>query len=225
MNNERCKHVLIGNALPALDLFSTKDKSLNVSRITLIESPNLPATAKSNFDIADFSKTFVSKVKTTNSMNPRKAASPSMTNSTPVAPPPPPNRNNLFPSRVLVNAHCHRIDVPLPGLTAKATDYLNNIRVGRQRSCNDHHLLRFCSRGDDCSYSHEPLEAEILPALAWGPRRMPCKMNGDCRSETCLFGHCCTASWCTGPGKNCRFSMAQHELDMSDVREWDGVSR
>lgn len=95
------------------------------------------------------------------------------------------------------------------------------------RPCNDFHLVGSCSRGADCLYSHEPVAPNILPAVARGARSVPCALGLGCRNGVCVQRHVCPYPACRGQGaagRPCKFAREQHEVDVSEVREWDGVA-
>ncbi|KAL2151115.1 hypothetical protein VTH82DRAFT_6213 [Thermothelomyces myriococcoides] len=112
---------------------------------------------------------------------------------------------------VMVNENNYRLDPGLPVVSADVAHRLQ-ARVKKKQVCNRFHLLRFCEAGDRCEYDHEPLDKDLLPALARLARSQPCSRRGECRLEGCIRGHICQIAECKcrGGKMHCRIPYAAH---------------
>ncbi|KAL2163262.1 hypothetical protein VTH06DRAFT_5318 [Thermothelomyces fergusii] len=100
---------------------------------------------------------------------------------------------------VMVNENNHRLDPSLPVVSADVMDRLL-ARIKKRQVCNKFHLQGSCEAGDRCEYDHEPLESDLVPALARLARSQPCTRRGECRQDSCTRGHICQNLECRHRG-------------------------
>jgi len=130
-----------------------------------------------------------------------------------------PTAKDIPDGYVMVNDNNHRLDPGLPVVSADVIDRLKE-RVHKKRVCNSFHLQGFCDAGDGCEYDHEPLDQELLPALAALARSMPCPRRGGCRLEGCSQGHVCQIPDCTHRGGKvyCKLPYLSHLQPLTVAR-------
>lgn len=130
-----------------------------------------------------------------------------------------PTAKDIPDGYVMVNDNNHRLDPGLPVVSADVIDRLK-VRVNKKRVCNSFHLHGFCDAGDGCEYDHEPLDQELLPALAALARSMPCPRRGGCRLEGCSQGHVCQIPDCTHRGGKvyCKLPYLSHLQPLTVAR-------
>lgn len=118
-----------------------------------------------------------------------------------------------------VNRDNERLDAYLAPPTTEQWERFNQ-RTQEKKLCNRYHLLRCCPDMEKCQYDHRPIDSDVLHALRYVARNIPCVKQGACRSRSCVNGHICQKDGCWG-GVGCRFKPRTHFIDPVAVQWLD----
>ncbi|KAJ8131384.1 hypothetical protein O1611_g2242 [Lasiodiplodia mahajangana] len=105
-----------------------------------------------------------------------------------------PRKGDIPDGYVAVNKNLQRLDAymlpPSPAATSKLRELSSATKF-----CNSKQLTNSCPN-ENCEYEHNPLPDELLPALEWLSRSLPCAKRGGCRTSSCVLGHICQNMEC-----------------------------
>ncbi|KAI0454434.1 hypothetical protein F5B21DRAFT_475372 [Xylaria acuta] len=121
-----------------------------------------------------------------------------------------PKKGEIPEGYVAVNRNSHRLDPYIPPPTSMASSRLRELSSVR-KFCNSNQLTNSCT-DENCRYEHKPLPEELLPALEWLSRSLPCSSRGSCRDQNCVQGHMCQNMDChqRGGKTKCKLSVYAH---------------
>ncbi|KAI0549493.1 hypothetical protein F4679DRAFT_263701 [Xylaria curta] len=105
-----------------------------------------------------------------------------------------PKKSEIPNGHVAVNKNSHRLDPYIPPPSSVASSRLRELSSVR-KFCNSKQLTNSCT-DENCRYEHKPLPEELLPALEWLSRSLPCTSRGSCRDQNCVQGHMCQNMEC-----------------------------
>ncbi|KAI1751248.1 hypothetical protein F4782DRAFT_506415 [Xylaria castorea] len=105
-----------------------------------------------------------------------------------------PKKSEIPDGHVAVNKNSHRLDPYIPPPSSVASSRLRELSTVR-KFCNNKQLTNSCA-DENCRYEHKPLPEELLPALEWLSRSLPCSSRGFCRDQNCVQGHMCQNMEC-----------------------------
>lgn len=208
--NSSCKYVILGCAhdngyIPMLDPYKNNERVRNRIMILTNEAATQQFKALYPKPGKPFGELGLSVLQSSTCLNnpTRSPNSPKLAiglpvktqptpPQTPVEPPPPVQRSHYYPQPISVNQEDRRIDHPIPEPSPEtARAYKQRIHNGAPKPCNDFHLTGHC-RNDPCRFDHTPLSsADEYLVLARYTRSQPCRSEGFCRNEMCIFGHHC----------------------------------
>ncbi|KAL9562268.1 hypothetical protein ACKAV7_013351 [Fusarium commune] len=129
-----------------------------------------------------------------------------------------PRKEEIPDGYVAINAVEDRLDAYL---TPPDPDAARRLKMLSQekRFCNNAQLYNSCD-SDNCGYEHAPIDKELLPALEYLSRSVPCTRGGACRRANCVYGHVCQRADCrnrAGGKSYCRFRPRVCTADYSPV--------
>ncbi|KAI1821054.1 hypothetical protein F4861DRAFT_25177 [Xylaria intraflava] len=141
-----------------------------------------------------------------------------------------PRKSDIPDGRVAVNKNLHRLDAYIPPPTQAASARLRELSSIR-KFCNNKQLTNNCLN-EACDYEHKPLTGELLPALEWLSRSLPCAKRGACRNSNCVLGHICQNTECQyhGGKVKCKLPETVHTVDftadqyLSDMNHIDTIN-
>ncbi|KAI0203012.1 hypothetical protein F4808DRAFT_418792 [Astrocystis sublimbata] len=121
-----------------------------------------------------------------------------------------PKKSDIPDGYVAVNKRSQRLDPYLPPPDPMTSARLRDLSNGR-KFCNNKQLANACF-DEDCNYDHSPLSEDLLPALEWLSRSIPCRNRGSCRDQNCVQGHMCQNTEChqRGGKSKCKLPAAAH---------------
>ncbi|KAI0439164.1 hypothetical protein F4803DRAFT_532155 [Xylaria telfairii] len=105
-----------------------------------------------------------------------------------------PRKSEIPDGHVAVNKNSQRLDPYIPPPSPMASSRLRELSSIR-KFCNNKQLTDSCT-DENCRYEHKPLPEELLPALEWLSRSLPCNNRGSCREKNCVQGHMCQNTEC-----------------------------
>ncbi|GAW15744.1 hypothetical protein ANO14919_051630 [Xylariales sp. No.14919] len=125
-----------------------------------------------------------------------------------------PKKSDIPDGCVAVNKHLHRLDAYMPAPSSAASSRLRELSSIR-KLCNNKQLTNYCPN-ENCEYEHTPIPEELLPALEWLSRSLPCTKRGACRSQHCVLGHICQNMECQHRGGKikCKLPGSAHSVDL-----------
>ncbi|KAI1128190.1 hypothetical protein F5Y10DRAFT_241066 [Nemania abortiva] len=109
-----------------------------------------------------------------------------------------PKKSDIPDGYVAVNRNLHRLDAYMPPPSPAASSRLRELS-SVTKFCNSKQLTNSCPN-ENCEYEHNPLPEELLPALEWLSRSLPCTKRGSCRASSCVLGHICQNMECQARG-------------------------
>ncbi|KAI1359811.1 hypothetical protein F5Y08DRAFT_64777 [Xylaria arbuscula] len=126
-----------------------------------------------------------------------------------------PKRNEIPEGCVPVNRELHRLDPYIPPPSPAASSKLRELSSAR-KLCNKQQLTNSCPN-ENCEYEHNPISQELLPALEWLSRSLPCTKRGACRNPSCVLGHICQNTECQYRGGKikCKILGRTHSMDLN----------
>lgn len=127
-----------------------------------------------------------------------------------------PSKNDIPDGHVPVNKNEQRLDAYMAPPSAEAESRLRARSAGG-RLCNAKQLTGSCNN-PACEYDHGPLEEDLIPALEWLSRSLPCPKRSNCRNAACTSGHVCQRPDCKqyGTGKAyCKIGYPLHSIDLA----------
>ncbi|KAI0871828.1 hypothetical protein GGS24DRAFT_469908 [Hypoxylon argillaceum] len=121
-----------------------------------------------------------------------------------------PKKSDIPDGHVAVNRSNHRLDAYMVPPSSAASSRLRELS-STTKFCNSKQLTNSCSN-ENCEYEHFPLPSDLLPALEWLSRSLPCSKRGNCRVQSCVLGHICQNMECQNRGGKikCKLPMAAH---------------
>ncbi|KAI0485604.1 hypothetical protein F4859DRAFT_471832 [Xylaria cf. heliscus] len=119
-----------------------------------------------------------------------------------------PKKSDIPDGHVAVNKNNHRLDPYVPSPSPVASSRLRELSSVR-KFCNSKQLTDSCS-DENCRYEHKPLPEELLPALEWLSRSLPCNSRGSCREQNCVQGHMCQNMECHQRGGKIKCKLPVH---------------
>ncbi|KAI0972976.1 hypothetical protein F4678DRAFT_427515 [Xylaria arbuscula] len=124
-----------------------------------------------------------------------------------------PKKGDIPDGFIAVNRQLHRLDAYMQPPTSAASSRLRELSNIR-KLCNKKQLTNSCPN-EDCDYEHNPIPEDLLPALEWLSRSLPCMKRGDCRAHTCVLGHICQNMECQYRGGKikCKLPARTHLMD------------
>ncbi|KAI8955946.1 hypothetical protein F4801DRAFT_527475 [Xylaria longipes] len=105
-----------------------------------------------------------------------------------------PKKSEIPDGYVAVNKNSQRLDPYITPPSPVASSRLRELSSIR-KFCNSKQLTNSCT-DEICRYEHKPLPEELLPALEWLSRSLPCSSRGSCRDQNCVQGHMCQNMEC-----------------------------
>ncbi|KAI1295131.1 hypothetical protein F5Y03DRAFT_372181 [Xylaria venustula] len=126
-----------------------------------------------------------------------------------------PKKSDIPDGFVAVNKQLHRLDAYIQPPTSASSSRLRELSSIR-KLCNKKQLTNSCPN-EDCDYEHDPIPEDLLPALEWLSRSLPCTKRGDCRAHTCVLGHICQNMECQYRGGKikCKLPARTHSMDIN----------
>ncbi|KAI0539411.1 hypothetical protein GGR58DRAFT_239005 [Xylaria digitata] len=126
-----------------------------------------------------------------------------------------PKKSEIPEGCVAVNKHLQRLDPYMPPPSPVASNTLRELS-NKRKFCNNKQLTNFCPN-ENCEYEHEPIPKELLPALEWLSRSLPCTKRGSCRAYSCVLGHICQNTECQHRGGKikCKLPGYAHSVDLT----------
>lgn len=136
-----------------------------------------------------------------------------------------PKKEDIPDGHVAVNKSQQRLDAYIQQPTSEAESRLKE-RSAVQRLCNSKHLTGSCPN-PKCEYDHGPIEEDILPALEWLSRSLPCPRRSNCRNAECTSGHVCQKLDCKHRGGRayCKLGWTMHFDDFAVDKFVPAVTR
>lgn len=133
------------------------------------------------------------------------------------------NSSTVIPAKprtgfIPINAAGQRLD-PTLRTPSNAEFSAYKLRTGPKKLCSVHYLKGRCW-AKKCCYDHSPINDSLSLVLKHKLLENPCRFEGVCRDEGCIYGHVCARKGCAGQNdKGCKFSAATHGVDMK-VTGW-----
>lgn len=136
-----------------------------------------------------------------------------------------PNKTNIPDGHVAVNNSLQRLDAYMPPPNSVSSSRLRELS-GNTRFCNSKQLTNYCPNEQNCEYEHRPLPEDLLPALEWLSRSLPCSRRGSCRAPACVQGHICQNMECyhRGGKAKCKFPAVAHAIDFTFAQYLPGAN-
>ncbi|KAK5631413.1 hypothetical protein RRF57_007127 [Xylaria bambusicola] len=129
-----------------------------------------------------------------------------------------PRKSEIPDGCVAVNRDLHRLDAYIPPPSSAASSKLRELSSVR-KLCNKQQLTNSCPN-ENCEYEHEQIPEDLLPALEWLSRSLPCTKRGACRNKQCVLGHICQNMECQYRGGKikCKIPGRAHSMDLNADR-------
>ncbi|KAI3341406.1 hypothetical protein F4824DRAFT_448796 [Ustulina deusta] len=126
-----------------------------------------------------------------------------------------PKKSDIPDGFVAVNRLLYRLDAYMQPPNSVASSRLRELSSVR-KLCNNKQLTNSCPN-ENCEYEHNPIPEELLPALEWLSRSLPCPKRGACRVQSCVLGHICQNMECQYRGGKikCKLSGRAHSMDLT----------
>ncbi|KAI0401164.1 hypothetical protein F4802DRAFT_581463 [Xylaria palmicola] len=126
-----------------------------------------------------------------------------------------PKKSDIPAGHVAVNRNSERLDPYMAPPSLTASSRLRELS-GITKFCNNKQLKKVCLN-ENCEYEHKPLPEDLLPALEWLSRSLPCSKRGSCRTSSCVLGHICQNMEChyRGGKTKCKLSAYAHEVEFA----------
>lgn len=136
-----------------------------------------------------------------------------------------PKKEDIPDGYVAVNRNQQRLDAYIQQPTPDAESRLKS-RSAVHRLCNSKHLTGSCLN-PKCEYDHGPIEEDLVPALEWLSRSLPCPRRSSCRNAECTSGHVCQKPDCKHRGGRayCKLGWTMHFDELAVDRLVPAVSR
>lgn len=136
-----------------------------------------------------------------------------------------PKKEDIPDGHVAVNTNQQRLDAYIQQPTTEAESRLKS-RSAIQRLCNSKHLTGSCPN-PKCEYDHGPLDEDLIPALEWLSRSLPCPRRSSCRNAECTSGHVCQKPDCKHRGGRayCKLGWTMHFDNLAVDRFVPAVSK
>ncbi|KXJ88518.1 hypothetical protein Micbo1qcDRAFT_138291 [Microdochium bolleyi] len=136
-----------------------------------------------------------------------------------------PRKNDIPTGYVAINRDGCRLDPYLEAPSPEAIARLKT-RSETQKLCNMKQLTGQCGR-PQCPYDHSPVSSEVLVALEWLSRSLPCPKRSACRVTNCVNGHVCQNAECRHRGGKamCRIPYMAHDEDLHFDSLMPGITK
>lgn len=121
-----------------------------------------------------------------------------------------PKKRDIPDGYIAVTDTLQRLDACMPHPSQAASARLRELSSNR-RFCNSKQLTGFCPN-ENCNFEHDPLPEELLPALEWLSRSLPCPQRRNCKVQSCVLGHICQNMDCQyrGHKSKCKLPVQAH---------------
>ncbi|KAI1108901.1 hypothetical protein F5Y14DRAFT_434369 [Nemania sp. NC0429] len=121
-----------------------------------------------------------------------------------------PMKREIPDGHIAVNNALQRLDAYMPVPSPATSAKLRELSINK-RFCNSRQLTGFCPN-KNCIFEHDPLPEDLLPALEWLSRSLPCLQRRDCKSQACVLGHICQNMECQyrGGKTKCKLPAPAH---------------
>ncbi|KAI1165386.1 hypothetical protein F5B18DRAFT_669467 [Nemania serpens] len=121
-----------------------------------------------------------------------------------------PKKRDIPDGHIAVNNTLQRLDAYMPPPSPAASARLRELSSNK-KFCNSKQLTGFCPN-ENCSFEHDPLPEELLPALEWLSWSLPCAQRRGCKVQSCVLGHICQNMECQyrGGKSKCKLPVQAH---------------